>query len=192
MWCWCSTHLTTSMPWVSSWVSGQVAYFGFQVGSGDWLGVPCTQLMYWLGDNFTINFTVKCMFSFLISVLADEDILKLVLECLDLMVSSWKRIILPTPKTMYCQVVQWGWGRRPGYWTQGSQERGWSSCSCSSRGSCSCSVGASTICWWGFGTEESFKVGQAVGFSSSLRGRPSWGCSGKGGCWGPLPVACCS
>ena len=31
------------------------------------------------------------MVSLLVSVLADEDLLKLVLECLDLVVSSWKR-----------------------------------------------------------------------------------------------------
>ena len=47
--------------------------------------------MYWLGYNFNINFTVKCMVSFLISVLANEDLLKLVLECSDLVVSMWKR-----------------------------------------------------------------------------------------------------
>ena len=47
--------------------------------------------MYWSGYNFNINFTIKCMASFLISVLADEDLLKSVLECSDLVVSTWKR-----------------------------------------------------------------------------------------------------
>ena len=72
-------------------MAGQVTYFAFQVWSGDWSGVPFTQSMYWLGDNFTTIFAVECMVSFLASVLADEDLLKSVLECLDLVVSSWKR-----------------------------------------------------------------------------------------------------
>ena len=85
-------QLTTSMLWVSSQVSGQVAYFAFQIWSGgNWSGVPFTQSMYWLGDHFTTNFAVECMASFLISVLADEDLLKSVLECSDLVVSTWKR-----------------------------------------------------------------------------------------------------
>ena len=79
------------MPQVGSQVAGWVAYFVFQVWLGDWSGVQFTQLMYWLGCNFTIIFAVKCMVSFLISVLADEDLLKSVLECSDLVVSSWKR-----------------------------------------------------------------------------------------------------
>ena len=79
------------MPQVSSQVIGWVALFAFQVWSGDWLGDPFIQLMYWLGDHFTINFAVECMVSFLISVLADEDLLKLVLECSELMISAWKK-----------------------------------------------------------------------------------------------------
>ena len=47
--------------------------------------------MYWLSDNFNIIFIVECMVSFLISVLADEDLLKSVLECSELLASSWKR-----------------------------------------------------------------------------------------------------
>ena len=47
--------------------------------------------MYWSGDHFSITFAAKCMVSFLISVLADEDLLKSVLECSDLMVSGQKR-----------------------------------------------------------------------------------------------------
>ena len=47
--------------------------------------------MYWSGYNFNIIFIAECMVSFLISVLADEDLLKSVLECSDLLVSLWKR-----------------------------------------------------------------------------------------------------
>ena len=39
-----------------------------------------------LQDNFNIIFIVECMVLFLISVLVDEDLLKLVLECLALLV----------------------------------------------------------------------------------------------------------
>ena len=47
--------------------------------------------MYWLSDPFTTVFMDECMVSFLVSVLADEELLKSVLECLALMVSSWKK-----------------------------------------------------------------------------------------------------
>ena len=72
-------------------MAGQVAYFVFQVWLGGWSSVPFTQSMYWSSYNFNIIFIVKCMVSFLISVLADEDLLKSVLECLALLVSMWKR-----------------------------------------------------------------------------------------------------
>ena len=84
-------QLTTSTLWVSSQVSGQVAYFAFQVWSGDCSGVPFTQSMYWSGDNFLHYFYSQVYGLFIISVLVDEDLLKLVLECLDLVVLSWKR-----------------------------------------------------------------------------------------------------
>ena len=58
---------------------------------GDWLGVPFILSMYWSGDHFTTNFAVKCIVSFFISVLADGDLLKSVLECSDLVVLTWKR-----------------------------------------------------------------------------------------------------
>ena len=73
--------LTTSVLQVSSQVSGWISYFAFQIWSGDWSGVPFIQLMYWSGDHFTTNFTVECMVLFFISVLADEDLLKSVLDC---------------------------------------------------------------------------------------------------------------
>ena len=91
MWCCHLMWLTTSMLCVSSWVTGWVAYFAFPVWLGDWSGVPFTQSMYWLSYNFIIIFSDECMVSFLISVLANEDLLKSVLECSDLVVSSWKR-----------------------------------------------------------------------------------------------------
>ena len=84
-------QLTTSMLQVSGQVIGQVALFAFQVWSGDWLSDPFTQSMYWSSDNFTTVFIVKCMVSFLVSVLADGDLLRLVLECLELMILAWKR-----------------------------------------------------------------------------------------------------
>ena len=83
--------LTTSTPQVSSQVTVWVALFAFQVWSGDWLSDLFTQSMYWLSDNFTTAFMVECMVSFLISVLADEDLLKSLLECSELMISAWKR-----------------------------------------------------------------------------------------------------
>ena len=91
MWCCHLMQLTTSTPWVISQATGQIANFSFQVWSGDWSGVSFTQSMYWLSDNFVITLAVKCKVLFLISVLANEDLLKSVLECLDLVVSSWKR-----------------------------------------------------------------------------------------------------
>ena len=76
---------------VSSQLIGQVVLFAFQVWSGDQSGDPFKQSMYWSGDHFTNNFAVKCMVSFLVSVLTNEDLLKSVLECSELMISAWKK-----------------------------------------------------------------------------------------------------
>ena len=84
-------QLTTSTPQMSSQVIGWVAHFAFQVWSGDWSGVLFIQSMYWSGDDFTTNFAVECMVLFLVSILANEDLLKSVLECLELMILAWKR-----------------------------------------------------------------------------------------------------
>ena len=79
------------MPQVSSQVIGWVALFAFQVWLGCWLSDPFTQSMYWSSDNFTTVFIVECMVSFLVSVLANEDLLKSVLEYSELMISAWKK-----------------------------------------------------------------------------------------------------
>ena len=191
--CWPPTWLTTSMLQVSSQLSGRISYFAFQLWSGDWTGVPFTQLMYWSGDHFTTNFTVECMVLFFISVLFDEDPLKSVLDCSDLVVSTWKRDH-PSDTEDDVLVRLSSKNEVEGLATEPRVARKGPIVPAAVPAEASESVlvvshpSADEV----LVKKRAFKVGQAAGFSSSSWERPSWGWSGQGGYWSSLSVACCS
>ena len=72
-------------------MTGQVPILPFRSGQVTGLMFHLHSQCIGLSDNFIIILPIKCMVSFLISVLADVDLLKSVLNCLDLVVLSWKR-----------------------------------------------------------------------------------------------------
>ena len=84
-------QIITSMWQVNSHLTGHTACFAFQVWLSDWLQCPPRQLNYGSHYNFDIIFMVAYMVSCLISVPADDDLLKYVLECSALLPSLWMR-----------------------------------------------------------------------------------------------------
>ena len=79
------------MQQVSSHLTGYVTCFAFQVWSSDWLQCPPKQLHYGLHCSFDIILVVVYMVSCLISVLADDDLLKSIFECSAMLPSLWMR-----------------------------------------------------------------------------------------------------
>ena len=120
------------MPQVSSQVIGQVSLLPFRSG---WVIGWVIHLLSWcIGWVTTLPLILQSsMVSFLISVLANEDLLKLVLECLELMISAWKRDHPSDNEDDTGWVVQWGWGGGPGCCMWGVQTRVCWSCSCTGR-----------------------------------------------------------